>query len=188
MGFGKLNVWVRNTECGVVDRTGHLHVNDCHGNPVLVQWFQHGHIEVEVPPGCYIVTAGVVYGNIYTDKTMVLVKCGEEICVNLVLTKFSAQNPEPKEQLPIMYYCPTLIGMALIKNALEAGVKLEELNKAIDVIAKAARMDKEKMLATVKTEVTLLEENVKRFTEKEQEEVRKYLSSVKKIFEREKQA
>ena len=183
MGTGKLNVWVRNTSCEVVDRTGHLHIYDCHGKSVLVQWFHNGHIEVEVPPGCYILTAGVVYGNIYTDKTMVVVKCGEKVCVNLVLTKFLAQNPPPLKEQPLMYYCPLLIALPIVQNAPDAGIKQEELHRTIDVIARAARMDKEIMLNAVRKEIKMMEENIQHFTDKERADVEKYISLLKKIFQ-----
>lgn len=44
------------------------------------------HIEVDVPPGCYVVWTRVCYkGNEETNKVMVIVGCGEEACVNLLL-------------------------------------------------------------------------------------------------------
>ncbi|MFZ2071258.1 MAG: hypothetical protein WAV32_06655, partial [Halobacteriota archaeon] len=44
------------------------------------------HIEVDVPPGCYVVWTRVCYGkNEETNKVMVIVDCGEEVCVNLLL-------------------------------------------------------------------------------------------------------
>jgi len=43
------------------------------------------HIEVEVPPGCYIVRAWICWGNLWTDRVMVIVGCGEDACVNLIV-------------------------------------------------------------------------------------------------------
>lgn len=44
------------------------------------------HIEVDVPPGCYIIWTRVCYGNNEeTNKVMVIVDCGKEVCVNLLL-------------------------------------------------------------------------------------------------------
>jgi hypothetical protein len=43
------------------------------------------HLEVEVPPGCYIVRAWVCSGNLWTDRAMVIVGCGEDACVNLIV-------------------------------------------------------------------------------------------------------
>jgi hypothetical protein len=44
------------------------------------------HIEVDVPPGCYVVWTRICYrGNEETNKVMVIVGCGDEVCVNLLL-------------------------------------------------------------------------------------------------------
>lgn len=44
------------------------------------------HIEVDVPPGCYVVWTRVCYGdNEETNKIMAIVDCGKEVCVNLLL-------------------------------------------------------------------------------------------------------
>jgi hypothetical protein len=44
------------------------------------------HVEVDVPPGCYVVWTRVCYGhNEETNKVMVTVRCGEEACLNLLL-------------------------------------------------------------------------------------------------------
>ncbi len=44
------------------------------------------HIEVDVPPGCYVVWTRVCYtDNEETNKVMVIVGCGDEACVNLLL-------------------------------------------------------------------------------------------------------
>jgi hypothetical protein len=44
------------------------------------------HIEVDVPPGCYIVWTRICYRrNEETNKVMVIVGCGDHACVNLLL-------------------------------------------------------------------------------------------------------
>jgi len=43
------------------------------------------HIELDIPPGCYIVRAWVCWGNLWTDRAMVIVGCGGEACVNLIV-------------------------------------------------------------------------------------------------------
>lgn len=49
-------------------------------------WRPIYHIEVDVPPGCYVVWTRVCYGkNEETNKVMVIVDCGGEVCVNLLL-------------------------------------------------------------------------------------------------------
>lgn len=115
---------------------------------------------------------------------MVVVKCGEKVCVNLVLTKFVAQNPPALKEQPLMYYCPLLIALPIVQNAPDAGIKQEELHRTIDVIARAARMDKEIMLDAVRKEIKMMEENIQHFTDKERADVEKYISLLKKIFQR----
>ncbi len=178
---GKLNVWVRDMHCNVVNRTGHLHVYNCCGNEVLMTWFEHGHAEVNVAPGCYIIKAGVVWGNIYTDKTMVIVKCGEESCVNLVLPEFLPHMPPIKLQIPdLKHTCPGTILPALMLNAVRAGVKPGELDAAINVMARAAKVDKEKLLDVVRDEIKMIEESMPKVKQEEQKEVREYLDLLTK--------
>jgi hypothetical protein len=43
------------------------------------------HIEVAVPPGCYIVRAWVCSDNLWSDRVMGIVGCGEDVCVNLIV-------------------------------------------------------------------------------------------------------
>ena len=44
------------------------------------------HIEMDVPPGCYVVWTRVCYKkNEETNKVMVIVGCGDKACVNLLL-------------------------------------------------------------------------------------------------------
>lgn len=50
-----------------------------------------GHVEIEVPPGCYTVVAsmhtwfeyGALYGNWATDRAIVQGCCGDDVCVRL---------------------------------------------------------------------------------------------------------
>lgn len=182
---GKLNVWVRNIRCDVVEKRGHLHVYNCHGNQILPNiWFDNGHVEVDVPPGCYILKAGIYIpgGNIYSDKVMVIVKCGKETCVNLYLPRFVIERPHQIEQLPLtLFYCPAAILPPLIVNAVKAGIKPEELDAAIGVIARAARIDKETLLGVVRDEIELVEGHIPKCKhKKEQKEMREYVNLLKK--------
>lgn len=44
------------------------------------------HVEVDVPPGCYIVWARMCHGkNEETNKLQVITSCGDDVCVNLLL-------------------------------------------------------------------------------------------------------
>lgn len=179
MGLGKLNIWVRDVNCNVIKKAGHLHITDCHKNDVIRPfWFKEGHTEIEVPPGCYIVTAGMIGGNIYTDKTMVIVNCGDDACINLVMTDFSASNPPALVQQPLQYYCPLLFVGPLVQHALSRNLSKDDLHKAIDVIAQAANMDKEQMRDIMKKEAEMLRTNLKQFPDEEQKDVVKYVEAL----------
>jgi hypothetical protein len=184
---GKLNVWVRDMHCNVVPRDGHLHVHNCHKVQVFGTNFQNGHAEVKVPPGCYIIYAGLWnpgHSNIKTDKTMVIVKCGKESCVNLVLPKFV---PHIIELPAIKLTCPGTILPAFMINAVRAGVKPGELDAAIDVMARAAKVDKGKLLDVVRDEIKMLEEYMPKVKQEEQKEMREYLDTLKKALSSQRQ-
>ena len=48
------------------------------------------HIEVEVPPGCYLVRAFVCDDNLWTDRAMAIVDGGEDACVHLIVPRKEA--------------------------------------------------------------------------------------------------
>ena len=104
MSTAKLNVWITRTAdaCHIDDKTQwYVHITDCHGN-VLV-WCgkkysflpaKCGHLEIEIPPGCYTVfaswtAAGNVhppyqpFGNHLTHVQVVRANCGDHVCVTL---------------------------------------------------------------------------------------------------------
>ncbi len=179
MGNARLNVWVRDTSCNVVDRPAHLHVTNCHGVDVITPfWFRGGHTEVELPPGCYMVTAGVVWGNIYTDKTMVVAKCDQVTCVNLVLTKFSARNPPDIKEQFIALYCPLLLAVPTVVHGLNKGMDIKEIQRGLAVIAKAADIDPEDMMAHVKKEAEWLRKNMKELCEEDRKTLEKLMEAV----------
>jgi len=77
------------------------------------------HIEVDVPPGCYVVWTRVCYRrNEETNKVMVIVGCGGEVCVNLLLDAVETCSKE------------------LIYPILEHGVKIGLPKRDMQVVAK----------------------------------------------------
>lgn len=113
MGLAKLNIWVSDVAdpCGTWKEEGRMTVLDCKG---VLSWpcgrylapggkwlpvpngtykdlpFKCGHLEVELPPGCYWVVAGFVLLHkeyIHFNKTthvgIVEVGCNEDACVKL---------------------------------------------------------------------------------------------------------
>ena len=100
MGMGTLNVWVSEIgdPCGLTDRTWYVTIYDCDGD--VFQWCGKryvvmpapcGHLEVDLPPGCYYVKASWNYwqvgsnyrANHFTDPAIVQVCCGETTCVKI---------------------------------------------------------------------------------------------------------
>lgn len=99
MSTAKLNIWVtkRKQYCQIEDTFEHfVYVTDCEGRPL--RWCGRtyvglktkcGHLELEVPPGCYIVGAvenasGIrPFGNHLTHVGIVRVNCGDHACVTL---------------------------------------------------------------------------------------------------------
>lgn len=116
--YGKLNIWLRDLDCGpknvwkvelVVKTCGGKYLVDF--NPDVIDKLKEAypnytvegpstrnsettinirgnlinHIEVEVPPGCYMVRAWVCSGNLWSDRAMAIVDCGGEECVNLIV-------------------------------------------------------------------------------------------------------
>jgi len=183
MGNARLNIWIRDTNCNLVRRRGHLHVLNCHGTEVIPSlWFNDGHAEVQVPPGCYIVVAGVVQGNIYTDMTMVVAKCDESVCVNLVLTSFimpRAVQAVPRE--PIAYNCPRALAVPLIVNAFEKKINVKEVKGALEVMSRAADMEVKELMQTIKDEAELLQKNIKEMAPEEREFVEKLMAALKEL-------
>lgn len=84
MGFGKINIWIRDRKtCGVLPAVGEVTVAQCCGKVVLEDKISDGHVDLKVPPGCYIVTARLEKSKA-TYETMVIVNCDKSACVNFL--------------------------------------------------------------------------------------------------------
>lgn len=120
MSTAKLNVWITAIAdaCHIEDKdTWFVHITDCTGKPLV--WCgktytflaaKCGHLEIEIPPGCYTVFAGHTprklvgkpyqpFGNRLTHVQVVRANCGDHVCVTL----FS----------PGMHYCGTWFAQAV---------------------------------------------------------------------------
>ncbi|MDD4163130.1 MAG: hypothetical protein PHW87_11700 [Methanothrix sp.] len=89
MGFGKLNIWIREPDdCTVSEVNGYAWAKPCcarNRNLIYQTPINMGHAEIQVPPGCYIVDAIWVPGCCGTAKeTIAIVNCGDTVCVNLI--------------------------------------------------------------------------------------------------------
>jgi hypothetical protein len=100
MGMANLNVWVSGLDdpCSIDNRTWYVTIYNCDGE--VLEWCGRrfvvlrakcGHLEVEVPPGCYYLRAvwsfsigdGVIYVNHLTDAAIVQACCDHTVCVTL---------------------------------------------------------------------------------------------------------
>ena len=115
-----LNVWITNfgDPCHLIQETAtekwYVHIVDCAGNALkwcgktyTFMYAKCGHLEVEIPPGCYAVFAGhsaspgsvPPFGNRLTHVQVVRANCGDHVCVTL----FS----------PTLWYCGTWFAHAV---------------------------------------------------------------------------
>ena len=100
MGMGRLNVWVhdRNSPCRISDETWFVAVSYCSGE--TLEWCgksfgfleaKCGHLDVDIPPGCYVVHAveffwlpgGKLPLFLSTHFAIVMVECDASACVHL---------------------------------------------------------------------------------------------------------
>lgn len=164
MGKARLNIWVRDKNCRVIKRSGHLHIYNCLEEEVFgkpIEWvIKDGHAEVEMPPGCYIVRAGMQGGNIYSDRLIAIVGCDEHACLNLILPDFvEGEEPAPpkieagKLRLLAGGGCAPALALALGKEALRKDIDRHELGGAFNVLMNAANINKEQFIAEIETEI-----------------------------------
>lgn len=99
MTTGKLDIWITEPgePCRITDETYFVAIGHCNGE--VLDWCDQeylglraecGHLEVEVPPGCYHIRAAQwiasgrpLVGNALTDSAVVEVSCGDTECVKL---------------------------------------------------------------------------------------------------------
>lgn len=94
------------------------------------------HLEVDLPPGCYIVRAWVCYDNLWTHPEMVIVDCGETACVNLII-------PEKKG-------CIQAVIPPLVVAANELNIPADQLNVALGVLVETAGLLPDRMAEDMK--------------------------------------
>jgi len=95
------------------------------------------HIEVDVPPGCYAVWTRICYGhNEETNKVMVVVGCGDEACVNLILNALTT--------------CTRQVFHPLLEQAAIAGLAKADLQAAARVLMAVGKMPKKDVQAELR--------------------------------------
>ena len=135
MGLGKLNIWIRyepeiTWSCRIdSNNLWYVTIKDCTGR--ILEWCgkvfsrvgptECGHIEIEVPPGCYILSAigKAREGNVFTAPALVQVRCDEITCVNLLA--------------PIRHYCGWYWIAGVRQGVREKAIPPELAEKAIEI-------------------------------------------------------
>lgn len=87
------------------------------------------HVEVELPPGCYIVRAYVCSDNLWSDREMAIVDCGETACVNLIIP--------PKENCIADVIAPIAVA------ALEMKLPPAKVNATVEMLMRAGGVKKD---------------------------------------------
>lgn len=142
MSTSKLNIWVSELDdpCRISSRTWYVTIYNCDGKPLewcgrryVVIPAKCGHLEIEVPPGCYRINAvwgfrflgGIYYVNHFTDSTVVQACCGEETC----LTLFA----------PTAHRCGVILLRALMDLQKQNAIKPELAKKAQEVLGEVIK-------------------------------------------------
>lgn len=109
MGMARLNVWVAavGDPCRIATGQWFVHIMHCDGSPLV--WCDRryinletkcGHLDIEIPPGCYVVAASwspaklgpdgdiASLGNHVTHMQIVRADCAKEYCVTLYNPSF----------------------------------------------------------------------------------------------------
>jgi len=194
MGSAKLNIWVRDKKCRIVKRRGHLHIYNCNclGEEVFRGWvIVNGHAEVEIPPGCYIVKAGMNLPhqtNLYTDRAVIIAKCNDEICLNLILPDFVEERTTTgtaglvtERRLLVKGGCVPPVLLALRIEALRKGVDPKELSATFNVLMKTANIDRNELIREIEVEIEDTHQHLDEMTDEEAEDAREYMSLLEKI-------
>lgn len=149
MSMATVDVWITDTgdPCRITTREFSVYVLECNGK--VLKWCNRtysnlrtkcGHLELEIPPGCYIVGAvlspsapdsGTSLGNHLTHIAVVRVNCREHVCVTL----FDSS----------LHVCGTWIGAAINTHVANPRVRRELGAEAIGAMQNAA-VAVEKML------------------------------------------
>jgi hypothetical protein len=146
MGLSKLNVWLRDEKCKphVVSKCGY--VNVCHFDDLFIGFESKpvpvgaANVELEVPPGCYLVSGCSQLGDsmddcFLTDKVMVIVGCNQELCVNLIVPELKTRAL--RDVLPF------------IRKARLIGISERDITTTTQTIMKVGGISKEEMVDVI---------------------------------------
>jgi len=153
MGLSKLNIWLRDENCrpykiqtALGDK---IWIKNCMGETVeFVPDIPVGtaHVEVEVPPGCYIIQGHVCEPGVndFTDKAMVVVGCNQEQCVNLFVPKVRT--------------CVERDLHPFVREARLVGVPDEDIRIAAQTMMAAGRISPREVIADIERRIAAVED------------------------------
>jgi len=152
MGVPRLSVWLRTEECKpfTIRRPGldYVVVRNCMGDEITRVTVPVGesHVELEVPPGCYIVQGHVCEPGIndFTDKAIVIAGCNQELCVDLIV--------------PRVRTCVRQGINAMLREAITARVPQNDLRVFSRTMLVAGGISPEEMIADVQGNITAVKE------------------------------
>jgi len=182
MGFGTINVWIRDEDCSLRNAwMADLEIKTCLGENLIdivprpdlekiiaclketypASEVSSGpaygtktikirakeriinHISVKVPPGCYVVRVHVCGGgNEWSDRTMVVVKCGDESCVNLIIKEAET--------------CIKEVIVPFMRVAKEVNIPLEQVKVAVNILKDAGRVPIDEVARNLQERIELL--------------------------------
>ncbi len=126
------------------------------------------HIEVDVPPGCYVVRAWVCGHNEWTERAIVNVRCGEHACVNLIV-------PHVKGR----WGCIHNVIIPFIRNADLLKIPQPEIAKVVDVLVKAGELNKKDIVYELKAKAEIAAGVKNEFAKKRVIEAKRALEIIK---------
>lgn len=126
------------------------------------------HIEVDVPPGCYVVRAWVCGHNEWTDRAITTVRCGEHSCVNLVVPHVHGK-----------YGCIHNVIIPLIRHADRLKIPQPEIAKVVDVLVKAGELNKKDIITELKAKAEIAAEAKNVFAKQRVIEAKRALEIIK---------
>ena len=157
MGFAKLSIWIRDEQGKVCLNNGvdkrwdwvkiwyqqdydNTEAQNSYipGSEIATVYLPKGlaHVEKEIAPGAYIIRGHFCEHdqktNDFTDRAFVIAKCGEEICVNLIVPNFVS--------------CVHDTVNPLINAATLMGIKEDHIKLTIATLLAAAKISKVTMV------------------------------------------
>ena len=148
MGYVKLNIWLRDERCKPFkiqrqDGLDYVTVMNCAGEVVQTADVPVGeaHIELKVPPGCYVIQGHVCEPgiNTFTDKAIVIAGCGQELCVDLIV--------------PIIRTCVVRDMHAFVTAAMVANIPRIDIATTVRTILAAGKIPREEMATDIEARI-----------------------------------